>query len=354
MARILKNKTDAEVMVTYGNTSQPVAPQSEYDLSLTFEAWQLASSPSLFELIGQGVDKYQLNDGVNDLTVLQAIDLLKGILPSNIGVTISGSDKIIPVSALPPVGLKSNQISPNWCDKTTWWYSATPVQNEIATTTDPERKVWSLIHQNVIDVFHGKLTGEDSLPERRVLVVSNGVTLLEKDPDTGIGDFLVDYAAGTLTFDSAIPVGQEPVVSYYYENGSLWIIAPSSDETWRLKGAEAQFSDDVVMTDTMTYEVWAYNPEDMPNKVMVVAPDYYKSITDYVNDSNKAYPPVPAIGGSGWRGNKRPVYVFAWDFQTTTDLIGAYGMELHVRLLNNRPFTGTFSTGTFYFIRDKQ
>ena len=78
MTRIFKNKTSEEVGVSYGTVTQTIDANSQYDLSLTFESWQLAASKSLIELIGQGVDKYQLNDGINDLSVSDAIDLLRG------------------------------------------------------------------------------------------------------------------------------------------------------------------------------------------------------------------------------------------------------------------------------------
>lgn len=259
------------------------------------------------------------------------------------------------VNAMPPSGLKSNQISQNWCDRTTWWYSATHVVDETATTTDSERKVWQLAHENVIDTYHGKLTGEELLPDYRVVVKVGGVEKSERDPHVGSGgDYVIDYAAGTITFVSAVGAGDDPVVSYYYESGSTWIIQPAAGEVWKLKGAESQFSEDVELTDSMVYEVWAYNPSDLPNKMMVASPDYYKTIYDFINDANKAYPAVPALGGMGWRGATKQTYVFAWDFQTTTELVSSYGMELRVRLEHDTPYGGTFATGTFYFIREEE
>lgn len=259
------------------------------------------------------------------------------------------------VLALPPEGNKANKISQNWCDRTTWWYSSVAVEDEVATTTDPERKVWSVSHQNIIDVFHGKITGELLLAEKRVVVVVNSVTKEEQDPHYGTGgDFTVDYAAGTITFLESVPAGNDPVVSYNYENGSTFVIEPDPGEIWKLKGSEAQFSEDVELLDSMIYEVWAYNPYDPPNKIMVASPDVYKTIFDFANDANKAYPSIPALGGTGWRGSQQKVQVFAWDFQTTTPLVSSWGMELRVRLEHDTPYGGTFATGTFYFLREDE
>jgi hypothetical protein len=243
----------------------------------------------------------------------------------------------------------------NWCDKTTWWYNAKPVVNEIPTVLDGYRKEWKLSHDVIIDVYHGKLTGENSLSAMRVAVTLDGYTLTEQDPHYGTGgDFVVNYRTGTITLSKSAPVGKDPLVSYYYEDGSLFVISPGNGEVWKLKGAESQFSDDVEMTDTLVYEVWAYNTNDLPNKVMVAAPDEYKTIYDFINDSNKAYPIIPALGGTGWRGSPRQISVFSWDFQTTTDLSSSYGMELRIYLQHDTPFNGTFSTGTFYFIRENE
>lgn len=267
-------------------------------------------------------------------------------------VIVTGAEAPLVVKAMPPAGLKSNQISVNWCDRTTWWYSAAHISNETPTTTDPERKIWKLAHQYVIDAYHGKITGEENIPEYRVVVYVGGAPKLEQDPHSGSGgDYVVDYAGGTITFLESVPVGSDPVVSYYRENGSTWVITPNDGGVWKLKGAECQFSEDVEMNDSIIYELWAYDPNNFPAKMMVASPDCYKTIYDFINDANKAYPLIPPLGGSGWRGSKKSVYVFAWDFQTTTDLDSTYGVELRVRLEHDTPFGGTFATGTFYFIR---
>lgn len=281
---------------------------------------------------------------------------LKGLISNGVPlVAPRGADGNLIVSTFPADGLKRNEISMNWCDRTTWWSSAEHVTGEVATTSDPERKVWDLVHQNVIDTYHAKITGEEMLYIYRVAVSVGGVQKSEQDPHYGTGgDYTINYAEGTITFLASVPVGSDPVVSYYYENGSTWVMTPSSGEVWKLKGAECQFSEDVIIQDSLIYEVWAYNPYDLPNKILVASPDYYKSIYDYLNDANKAYPVIPALGGPGWRGTTKATNVFSWDFQTTTDLVSSYGMELRVRLEHEQEFGGTFATGTFYYIRIKE
>jgi hypothetical protein len=213
--------------------------------------------------------------GAEDLAALNSIVAAHSGIPlpeAPSQVMIAGSTTVLPIQALPPAGLKSNQISQNWCDKTTWWYSSIKVTDEVATTTDPERKIWKVVHPFMIDVCHGKLTGERTLTSHRVAVTVGGVAKTEQDPHHGTGDYVVDYAAGTLTFTDAIADGVSPLVSYHYENGSTWIIKPTAGETWRLKGAESQFSDDVIMNDAMVYEIWVITPPIRPTWLWLVSP----------------------------------------------------------------------------------
>jgi hypothetical protein len=78
MARIFKNKTAEEVEISYSNVAVIVEASSQRDLSDTFEPWQLAASESLLVLLSQGTDKYQLNDGTKDLSLTEAVDLVRG------------------------------------------------------------------------------------------------------------------------------------------------------------------------------------------------------------------------------------------------------------------------------------
>lgn len=81
MARIFKNKTDEKVGIQCDNLTQFVIAGGQYDLAESFTPAQLQACDGLIELLGQGTDKYQLNDGSQDLTVARAIDLIRGYMP---------------------------------------------------------------------------------------------------------------------------------------------------------------------------------------------------------------------------------------------------------------------------------
>lgn len=92
MIRILKNKTAEDANVAYANVTVVVEAGNQRDLAETFEAWQLATIDELVVLLGQGTDRFQLNDGVNDLGVVAAIDLVRGYTGSVAPVVLTSSD----------------------------------------------------------------------------------------------------------------------------------------------------------------------------------------------------------------------------------------------------------------------
>ena len=100
MIRILKNKTNEDVEVTYGTTTVVVEKSNQRDLAETFLPWQLAAIDNLIVLLSQGTDKYQLNDGTSDLDMVSAIDLIRGYAGAIQRVNIIGASTTLPVSAL--------------------------------------------------------------------------------------------------------------------------------------------------------------------------------------------------------------------------------------------------------------
>jgi len=264
------------------------------------------------------------------------------------------------VATITTQGLKANLITPNWCDPTTWYYSSVYTINETAVLKDGyDGYVYTLSHKNIIDTYHGKITGENLIHDidgysYLVNLTIDNVQKIEVDPSTGLGDFVINYALGEITFSSKINQNSTVLVTYHYENGSTHVLYPDPGTVFRIKGIECQFSADVIMNDSMVYEVWAYNPNNLPNKMLATSPDVYKTIWDFINDANKAYPKIPILGGTSWRGMKTEVYVFSWDLQSSTDLYSSLGMELRIRLEHNIPYGGNCCTGIFYCVKNNE
>jgi hypothetical protein len=265
-----------------------------------------------------------------------------------------------------PDSPKLTFITPNWCDKTTWYSSSTYVASEVAGDSG-DHTTYELDHQNVIDTYHGLITFEDYLKDSegrnlRVVVKVNDVAKAEQDPHLGTGgDYTINYAAGTITFSSALQPADVATVEYHYANSSTYVIAPSAGKILIIDKVEVQFSEDIEMKDTFLFQAYGLvdvfapqlmqPPYNLPSgtKIPLGDPLSYKTLNDLLNDSNHAYPSYPAIGNGNWRAMKKAAYIFAWDYDVgATNLHSSYGMEIRVSLQHDTVCGGEFATATFY------
>jgi hypothetical protein len=272
----------------------------------------------------------------------------------------------MPVFFTKPNRPKLTFITPNWCDKTTWYSDSTRVVEEVAGDSG-DHTTYELDHQNVIDNFHGKLSFEDYLKDNsgnslRVVVLVNGTPKAERDPEVGIGgDFTVDCANGRVTFFSALQPSDEVKVSYSYAGSSRFVVKPTTGKILRIDKVEVQFSANVVMNDWVVFQPYGYvqafapelmqPPYNLPENYLIPLGDplVYKTLLDLINDCNRSYPAYPALGGSNWRGYSQPVHIFAWEYDVgATELHSALGMEVHIDLRHNVPNGGDFATATLY------
>ena len=128
---------------------------------------------------------------------------------------------------------------------------------------------------------------------------------------------------------------------------SVYAFVPLEGTRVDIEEVEAQFSVNVDMNDSIVFEVWAYNPDDLPNKV-VIARTRYKTFRNMIDEALGSYPVIPAIGGESTRGSPSAIYGFPFRYGTIRSLTSAYGVELRVRLENDTVFGGTHATATFY------
>lgn len=278
-------------------------------------------------------------------------------------------DNIQYVSVVPNKGSKTTLFTYNWCDKTTWFKQATYKQGITASTGD--NQTYTLADQFLIDTYHGKITQEDFLvPESgsntyRVKVRVNGEEKTEQDPHYGgnHGDYVINYASGTIQFHSALSGSDEVVADYYAASGSCWVLKPDHGKVLEIVSVEVQFSQDVDLQDSIHFQAYGmvnhFAPQlmeppptgsSLPSGTLIPLgePDIYKTMFDYYNDANGAYPVIPAIGGSSWRGAKKDVYSFPWKYQTVSRILSSKGMEVRINLEHDTPFGGDSATATFY------
>ncbi len=276
------------------------------------------------------------------------------------------------VSIWPTEGSRKTVITANWADKTTWYYSATHTSDDVATPT-VSGTIYQLSSDWIIDTAHGKITGEDALshPGGSPLRVTVSGTVsgtennyTEVDPHNGVGDFTLDYATGELTFSP--PLADDTVVmsSYCKAGSSLFVFGPSAGKFLKIKDVEVQFSSNLVITDTVTFEAYGYvdvfAPQYLqsnggpypPGTKIPLSKTVYKTMMDYVNEANGALPVITKLGGNGWRGMPDDVVIFPWNYQAMTTLSSEAGMEIRINLEHDTPFEGDVATVTFYCLSE--
>lgn len=263
-------------------------------------------------------------------------------------------------SQWPTEGGKLNLISFNWCDKTTWYENAVRVVDEEASAVDGNYDTYEVANTHLIDASHGKITGEDFLTDAnehsyKVSVKVNGSPLSEVDPHTGAGDYTFDYVAGELTFAPALTSTDTVEVTYHYATDSIWTVKPKPGRQLKIKSAEVQFSEDISLRDTMTFELFYTDPQT-GQLALANTPVYYKTLQDYINESNGALPLVKGTSHSspGWRDMTVPRQIFRWDYQTMTPIKSSAGMELHVRSIHNQEHKGASVTLTLYCLSEEE
>lgn len=284
------------------------------------------------------------------------------------GMKIAGGKQV--VSLWPTESDRVTIISPNWCDKTTWYRLAVRVVDEVADCDNPLLHTqYSVNHTYLIDSYHGKISQEDSLRDGdgnsfRVQVKVNDVLKAERDPHLGSGgDYSINYVTGVITFFSGLSGNDVVKVTYHYANGSEFALAPASGKSLKITKAEVQFGVDIGLTDSVQFQIYGlvdvFAPQLMPGipsgtKIPLGDPIVYKTMADYYNDGNGAYPTLPALGGGGWRGMQQQVVVMPWDYASVTELKSSLGMEIRIKLEHDTPFTGSFATATFYGLSESE
>jgi len=134
-------------------------------------------------------------------------------------------------------------------------------------------------HTSWIDLSHGRTFKEDALviatPDYIPLVETssdgiNWITVVENTWNATDNDYYIDYSLGQITFNSALIIGDQVRATFYKAGVYYAEIAPAPGKRLKLTYVEVQFTKDIEMNSNVNFEIWAYNPADLPNKVMVV------------------------------------------------------------------------------------
>lgn len=249
----------------------------------------------------------------------------------------------------PRTGTELILVTHDFTDPTTW-YTESERAEDVILSGSIDHLTWSSPNANWIDMEHGKTFDEDAIKfdiehQYAVNVTVDDVIKTPREAyESSGGDYDIDYAAGKIIFFEP----QEGIVkaSYSYENGSMWKIVPEDGSKIDIEVAEAQFATDIIMTDTVDFEIWVYNPEDLPNKVKYTWTSY-KTVKNFIDEAIGSYPVIKSFGGPQ-RGIISDVYGFPFRYGTVRTLKSSQGVELRVRLRHDRPFSGSYATTTIY------
>jgi hypothetical protein len=280
---------------------------------------------------------------------------------SNVAFT---STEHMKVEVAPREGTGTNFYTPNMCDKTSWFEGATAV-TEFELTDSGDLTTWNTngTHDGPwIDLTHGKIFKEDKLSTTTPALLckvevstDTGTTWVEKTEDTfndADEDYTVDYKNGTVTFNTALNSGDKVRASFSKPAATMnFTISPPSGKVLRLEHVETQISTDAGITCNVQYEVWAYNPYDLPNKICV-SKSVYKTMNDFLVESTGVYPIFPKLDVNNPRGIKEDIIVVPFNYTASRDIKSSQGVEIRVTL--PKEFSGTLCNTTFYCLEEDE
>lgn len=369
MQVIAKNQT-AEIISLYIMSGKRVeVPASgQIDLLTQVTREQLSKADDVAFHIKEG--NIVINDGAADLTWLQAIDYVRNYR-MKVDVQGPATEGGVLITAVTKPDFKEVKIySHNFADKTTWYADSVREVGEQLSQVSENRFVGD--HRYWIDLAHGKVAQEDVINAGNVyspiICVHNGDGELldgyvEKDPHDGEGQFEIDYRSGEVVFDdNALPGGDGYVIAdYSYATTSTIYVTPTDGKQLDMVRAEAQFTTDIVMKDSISFQLYVYTAVietalNLPlgtlgppgSRYPYNAPTVYKSTADFVAEANGNYPVCPAFGGSSWRGMRHPVITLPFDYNALKPLKSSLGAQVRVKLDHDEAHEGTYGTVTFY------
>jgi len=278
-------------------------------------------------------------------------------------VSIDNSPIVIPRKSTSNSRVYS--FSPNWCDKTTWYHSSERVFEESVGTGDGTTTVFNLANTNVIDLRHGKVTEESliSAPSAasgetpdptdwHPIIKVNGSEQTERTPFAASGgDYILNYSTGQITFATAPTSGHAIIATYSYckttSGSSVFDFGPPpSGKQWTIDFAEAQFSKDVGLEDSIFYAPFIGESQVGPTTI-------YKTAGNFLDFTFGSFPIIPAFGGSA-RGLSQDTIILRWEYLAPIVLQSSLGLKIRVWLENDAVFTGERATSTMYAFEEDE
>lgn len=273
-------------------------------------------------------------------------------------------DKALLVSVVGREGRETIWATHNFADKTTWYNDSVRVTTGTLYNSGNDL-LFSGSNNYWIDMSHGKVFDEDALASDidhgyAVSLTVDGTPKTPRAPFASSGgDYTINYRSGSVTFAS--PVTGTVLCSYSYASGSTWVLRPYPNKALDIEEAEAQFSADCVMKDTLHFTIFGnaevFAPELVASGSLQIGDKVpleetkYKTIFQMIDEALGSYPVIPKIGtNTNGRMNDNPMYGFPFTYNAVRRLLDGNGVELRVYLENHEEYEGERATATFYCV----
>ena len=265
-------------------------------------------------------------------------------------------DEIGRLVTVPDVRLGSEVVlaSHNFSDPCTWYAESIRLSEDLTEVDGSDGYQFSGTNLNWIDIANGRVLKEDKISEAiehgyRVKIIVDGYELEERlvtsaDPDDS--DFIINYEDGYVIFLKESYSGRTVSAEYSASRGSGWYLFPFENKQVRIERAEVQFSEDVGFNDSIEMIIYIGNPGADPSTWYEYKKAVYKTMDNFIDEAEGAFPLIPPLLGKGGTGKMR--YGFPFRYSTARPLSYSQGVFLCLKMRNHRAFDGERATATFY------
>lgn len=296
-----------------------------------------------------GIVAAHVNTPLPVVNPVQQVTLLKNTLEGNPIFTLEKAF----------LGKSASWTTPDFSDRTTWYFDTSAIIDEVMTTSDnlvyDQARDWAgdTTYRNWIN--WQRVTERASYTNQKVIVKKNDIVIT-----TG---FTIDYHLGKVTFTSANQAEDIIKVSYHYPLSSKYALTAEANTVLKLDYVEVQISKGAVFPEgSYIYFRPIYNGPAVPTygipaNTDIVLKDYrYYDADDYINSSNKGMV-VPPFGRL-----TKEVIILPWEYLTgktlkavgdiTTNLANGEFNKLAIELVDANGAIVTdceIATATFYY-----
>lgn len=248
-------------------------------------------------------------------------------------------------------------VTPDFGDRTTWYQKSVQVSNETLTDSG-DGLTFTSAHPHWVNIYSLRLTyTHKQVPKRDGTFGKHAdwALTVKVDGATVTSGFTVNYAAGTVTFDSS-KSGSAITATYWHNDGlthpSEWLLVPPTGKRYTVEHTELQISAGMAVNDTLRFEIWAGSTLTTYGSF----PDYlfeagygqmradYRNANDMINAANLGQGTVAKFGNM-----TKEVIVMPFNYLQAFTLKASQGAIFRVILTNDTPYSDCdIATGTFY------